>query len=134
LKSLRLFEFITNNFELTAEKVALIYKKRWQIELLFKQLKQNFPLKYFLGDNENAIEIQIWAAMLANLLITLVKSRVRRKWAFSNMVSIIRQQLMNYIDIYSFLEDPEGAWLRINKQREKRYERSLFPELKGAYF
>jgi hypothetical protein len=130
----RLFEFITNNFELTAEKVALIYKKRWQIELLFKQLKQNFPLKYFLGDNENAIEIQIWAAMLANLLITLVKSRVRRKWAFSNMVSIIRQQLMNYIDIYSFLEDPEGAWLRINKQREKRYERSLFPELKGAYF
>lgn len=130
----RLFEFITNNFELTAEKVALIYKKRWQIELLFKQLKQNFPLKYFLGDNENAIEIQIWAAMLANLLITLVKSRVKRKWAFSNMVSIIRQQLMNYIDIYSFLEDPEGAWLRIIKQREKRYEMSLFPELKGAYF
>ncbi|MFN9680364.1 MAG: hypothetical protein ACK56V_01995 [Bacteroidota bacterium] len=41
------------------------------MELLFKQLKQNFPLKYFLGDNENAIEIQIWAAMLANLLITL---------------------------------------------------------------
>ena len=130
----RLFEFITNNFELTAEKVALIYKKRWQIELLFKQLKQNFPLKYFLGDNENAIEIQIWAAMLANLLITLVKSRVKRKWAFSNMVSIIRQQLMNYIDIYSFLEDPEGAWLRIIKQRKKRYEMFLFPELRWAYF
>ena len=100
----------------------------------FKQLKQNFPLKYFLGDNENAIEIQIWAVMLANLLITLVKSKLKRSWAFSNMVSIIRQQLMNYIDIYSFLEDPEGAWLRIIKQREKRYEMSLFPELKGAYF
>ena len=80
----RLFEFITNNFELPAEKIALIYKKRWQIELLFKQLKQNFPLKCFLGDNENAIEIQIWTAMLANLLITLVKSRVKRCWAFSN--------------------------------------------------
>lgn len=73
----RLFEFITNNFELRAEKIALIYKKRWQIELLFKQLKQNFPLKYFLGDNENAIEIQIWAAMLANLLLTLVRSKVK---------------------------------------------------------
>lgn len=130
----RLFEFITNNFELTAEKVALIYKKRWQIELLFKQLKQNFPLKYFLGDNENAIEIQIWAAMLANLLITLVKSRVRRSWSFSNLVSIIRQQLMNYIDVYSFLEDPEGTWRRIVNSREERYENSLFPELKGAYF
>ena len=105
----RLFEFITNNFELSAEKIALIYKKRWQIELLFKQLKQNFPLKYFLGDNENAIEIQIWTAMLANLLITIVKSKIQRKWAFSNLVSIIRQQLMNYINIYGFLEDPEGS-------------------------
>lgn len=130
----RLFEFITNNFELSAEKVALIYKKRWQIELLFKQLKQNFPLKYFLGDNENAIEIQIWTAMLANLLITLVRSRLKRKWAFSNMVSIIRQQLMNYIDIYCFLEDPEGSWREIVKENKIRYQNSLFPELEGAYF
>lgn len=130
----RLFEFITNNFELSAEKVALIYKKRWQIELLFKQLKQNFPLKYFLGDNENAIEIQIWTAMLANLLITLVRSRLKRKWAFSNMVSIIRQQLMNYIDIYCFLEDPEGSWREIVKENKIKYQNSLFPELEGAYF
>ena len=48
--------FITNSFEFDAETIALIYKKRWQIETLFKQLKQNFPLKYFLGDNQNAIE------------------------------------------------------------------------------
>jgi IS4 transposase len=94
-----LFEFLTNNFELPAKTVAMFYKKRWQIELLFKQLKQNFSLKYFLGDNVNAIEIQIWAAMLANLLITLIKSKVKRKWAFSNLVSIIRQQLMDYINI-----------------------------------
>jgi len=130
----RLFEFITNNFELAAEKIALIYKKRWQIELLFKQLKQNFPLKYFLGDNENAIEIQIWAAMLANLLITLVKSKLKRNWAFSNMVSIIRQQLMNYIDIYAFLEDPEKSWLILIKQDKDKYQHSLFPEKQGAYF
>lgn len=130
----RLFEFITNNFELPAEKIALIYKKRWQIELLFKQLKQNFPLKYFLGDNENAIEIQIWTAMLANLLITLVRSRVTRKWAFSNMVSVIRQQLMNYINIYCFLEDPEGSWREVVKENKLKYQNSLFPEMQGACF
>jgi hypothetical protein len=130
----RLFEFITNNFEFSAEKIALIYKKRWQIELLFKQLKQNFPLKYFLGDNENAIEIQIWTAMLANLLITLVRSRLKRNWAFSNLVSIIRQQLMNYINIYFFLEDPEGSWREIIKENKIKYQNSLFPELEGAYF
>ncbi len=125
----RLFEFITNNMELEAEKVAYIYKKRWQIELLFKQLKQNFPLKYFLGDNENAIEVQIWAAMLANLLITLVKSKLKRSWAFSNMVSIIRQQLMNYINIYAFLEDPEKSWLALIQKEKSKYQFSLFPEI-----
>jgi hypothetical protein len=130
----RLFEFISNNFELSAQKIALIYKKRWQIELLFKQLKQNFPLKYFLGDNENAIEIQIWTAMLANLLITLVKSKVKRSWAFSNMVSLIRQQLMNYINIYYFLEDPEGSWRQIVKENKVKYKNSLFPEIQGAHF
>lgn len=130
----RLFEFITNNFELSAEKIALIYKKRWQIELLFKQLKQNFPLKYFLGDNENAIEIQIWAAMLANLLITLVKSKLKRSWAFSNMVSIIRQQLMNYINIYAFLENPEKTWLERIKEANDNCQQSLFPKKEGAYF
>lgn len=130
----RLFEFITNNFELTAEKIALIYKRRWQIELLFKQLKQNFPLKYFLGDNQNAIEIQIWVSMLANLLITLVRSKVKRRWAFSNMVSIVRQQLMNYINVYKFLEDPEGSWLEVIKENQLKYQNSLFPEMQGACF
>jgi hypothetical protein len=130
----RVFAFVTNNFELAAEQIALIYKKRWQIELLFKQLKQNFPLKYFLGDNQNAIEIQIWMAMLANLLISLVRSKVKRSWAFSNLVSVIRQQLMNYVNIYAFLEDPEGCWKKILKEKQAKYENSLFPEKMGAYF
>jgi len=130
----RLLEFLTNNMEMPAETIALIYKKRWQIELLFKQLKQNFPLKYFLGDNVNAIEIQIWAAMLANLLVTLIKSKLKRNWAFSNMVSIIRQQLMDYINIYNFLEDPEKAWNTVIRENKLKYQNSLFPELQGAYF
>lgn len=133
-KNERLFEFITNNFELPAEKIALIYKKRWQIELLFKQLKQNFPLKYFLGDNENAIELQIWSALLANLLITLVRSRVKRNWAFSNLTSIIRQQLMNYINIYRFLENPEKSWMEIIEENKEKYQNSLFHDMQGAYF
>ncbi len=119
--------FITNNFELKAETIALIYKKRWQIETLFKQLKQNFPLKYFLGDNQNAIEIQIWVSMIANLLVTLIKKKVKRKWAFSNLVSLIRMHLMDYINIYRFLEDPEQSWKEAIKERKNLYENSLFP-------
>jgi hypothetical protein len=100
---------------------------------LFKQIKQNFPLKYFLGDNVNAIEIQIWVAMLANLLISLVRSKIQRSWSFSNMVSVIRQQLMNYINIYRFLEDPEGAWIAVNKCNKINYQGTLFPETRGAW-
>ena len=82
--------FLTNNTDFEAEMIIEIYRRRWQIELLFKQLKQNFPLKYFLGDNVNAIEIQIWTAMIANLLLMLVRSKVKRQWAFSNMTSLLR--------------------------------------------
>ena len=123
----KLLIFITNNFEFEAEEIALIYQKRWQIETLFKQLKQNFPLKYFLGDNQNAIEIQIWVSMIANLIVTLVKSKIKRKWAFSNMVSLIRMHLMNYINIYNFLESPEKSWQNLISEHKKEYQNSLFP-------
>ena len=103
----RCFEFITNFKEINAGHIALIYKKRWQIELLFKQLKQNFPLKYFLGDNENAIKIQIWCTLIVNLLLTVIKKRLKRKWAFSNLVSFCRLHLFNYIHLMRFLENPE---------------------------
>ena len=82
----REFEFITNLFELRADFIAALYKIRWQIELLFKQLKQNFPLRYFLGDNENAIKIQIYCVLIVNLLIAVIKKRLKRSWAFSNLV------------------------------------------------
>lgn len=103
----RTFEFLTNNFTLPPESIADIYKKRWLIEILFKRVKQNFPLKYFLGDNENAIKIQIWCAFIADLLIKLVQVQLKRKWAFSNLTSIIRLHLMSYIRLFDFLNDPE---------------------------
>ena len=116
----RVFEFITNNFDLSAEEIAMIYKKRWQLELLFKQLKQNFPLKYFLGDNENAIIIQIGAAMIANLLLTILKSKITKKWAFSNMMSFVKHQLMSYVNVYAFFEDPEKTWRKVIAEEKER--------------
>lgn len=107
----REFEFITNLFELRADFIAALYKIRWQIELLFKQLKQNFPLKYFLGDNENAIKIQIYCVLIVNLLIAVIKKRLKRSWAFSNLVSFCKIHLFNYIQLMKFLENPEKDWI-----------------------
>lgn len=90
---------LTNNLELDVDDVIEIYKRRWQIELLFKQLKQNFPLKYFFGESVNAIQSQIWVVLIANLLLTVVKKRVKNQWSFSNLVTMVRQTLMYYIDM-----------------------------------
>jgi len=109
-KNKRLLVFQSNNLDLAAQQIALIYKRRWHIEKLFKKLKQNFPLKYFLGDNQNAIEIQIWVAMIAMLLIQVIKNRVKKSWAFSNMVSLVSFHLMSYINIIKFLNNPEKCW------------------------
>lgn len=110
---------LTNNFDLDPEEIIEIYKRRWQIELLFKQLKQNFPLKYFYGESVNAIKTQIWVTLIANLLLTIIQKRVKRDWSFSNLVTMIRQTLMYYINIYSFCENPEKAWLEIIEKRSK---------------
>lgn len=106
----RSFEFISNLFEFRADTIAALYKIRWQIELLFKQIKQNFPLKYFLGDNENAIKIQIYCVLIVNLLLGVIKKSLKRQWSFSNLVSFCRIHLFNYIHLTKFLESPEKGW------------------------
>lgn len=106
----KVYEFITNHFELEPDKIAAIYKHRWQIETMFKRLKQNFPLKYFLGDNQNAIEIQIWCGLIIQLLMLVIQRKTKRRWAYSNMVSMIRFHLMTYIDLFKFLENPNKQW------------------------
>jgi hypothetical protein len=115
----REFEFLTNLFEMRADLVAAIYKLRWQIELLFKQLKQNFPLKYFLGDNENAIKIQIYCVLIANLLMTVIQKKLKRSWAFSNLVSFCKIHLFNYIHLLNFLENPDKDWQKIFYNEEQ---------------
>jgi hypothetical protein len=118
------FEFLTNNFRMSPLTIAGIYQKRWQIEVLFKRLKQNYPLKYFLGDNENAIKIQIWCTLIADLLLKIVKTRHQTKWSFSNLASLVRIHLMTYINLSEFLKSPEKSLLR-KMQREQGSDEGL---------
>jgi hypothetical protein len=108
----RTFEFISNNMKMSALTIASIYKKRWQIELLFKRIKQSYPLKYFLGDNENAIKIQIWCSLVTDLLVKIVKDKIRKKrWSYANLASMIRLHLMSYVNLFGFLNNPEKAFI-----------------------
>ena len=61
-------------------------------------------MRYFLGDNENAIKIQIYCVLIVNLLIAVIKKRLKRSWAFSNLISFCKIHLFNYIQLMKFLE------------------------------
>jgi Domain of unknown function (DUF4372)/Transposase DDE domain len=107
------YEFLTNNYRMSAINIASLYRKRWQIELLFKRMKQNYPLKYFLGDSENAIKIQIWCSLIADLLLKIVKKAAAARWSFSNLAAMVRLHLMTYINIFNFLKSPEKSLLKL---------------------
>ena len=114
----KLISLLTNDMEMPIEEIVEIYRKRWEIELLFKQLKQNFPLRYFYGESSNAIKIQIWVTLIANLLIMVLQKRIKRPWSFSGLATMVRIMLMHYVNCYTFFEEPEKDWLAILKSNE----------------
>ena len=102
------YYFLTNLFDLPAEQIAKLYKKRWEIELLFKKIKQNFPLQYFYGDNKNAIQIQIWCTLIALLLITFMKKQLTKSWSFSNLISLMQKHLFTYVKFTDFFNNVDS--------------------------
>ena len=98
--------FLTNNFKLAASTIAAIYKERWQIELFFKALKQSMRIKTFVGTTENAVQTQIWTALIAMLLIKSLQMKSTFDWSLSNLVALLRQQLFVYRDLFTWLNNP----------------------------
>lgn len=114
----RLISLLTNDMDMEPEEIVEIYRKRWEIELLFKQLKQNFPLRYFYGESANAIKIQIWVTLIANILLMVMQKRIKRTWSFSGLATMYRIMLMYYVNPYSFFEAPEKDWFSLLKEME----------------
>ena len=104
----KLISLLTNDFDMPLETIVAIYRRRWQIESLFKQIKQNFPLRYFYGESANAIKIQIWVTLIANLLLSVLQSTLQRRWSFSGLATIVRIVLMYYLNLEKFLNQPDA--------------------------
>ncbi|HLX91731.1 MAG TPA: IS4 family transposase [Puia sp.] len=104
------YVFLTNNFTLPPSQIATIYKNRWMIELLFKQLKQNFPLRYFWGESSNAIKMQVYCVLIAQLLMVVIRKKAATKKSFANMITVIRLHLMSYVALLEFIKDSYKAW------------------------
>lgn len=101
--------FLTNHLELGATTIARIYKDRWQIEIFFKCLKQLARVKTFVGTSANALKTQIWAALIAVLILKFLQLKSKFNWSLSHLVALLRQQLFVYRDLYTWLDDPFQA-------------------------
>ena len=107
----KVIEIITNQLEWKARTIADLYKKRWDIELFFKAIKQNLQVKTFLGTSENAVKSQIYIALISYLILELIRRMAKKKvQAFSNFVEKIRICLPFYLSLnYVCDEISEGA-------------------------
>jgi hypothetical protein len=98
--------FVTNHLRLAASTIAAIYRDRWKIELFFKAIKQSLRIKAFIGTSENAVQIQIWTALIAIVLVRYLQLRSTWKWSLSNLVALLRHQLFVYRDLWSWINQP----------------------------
>ena len=96
----KVIEIITNQLEWSARTIADLYKKRWDIELFFKAMKQNLQIKTFVGTSENAVKSQIYVALINYLLIELIRRiHCKTATAFSNFCEKIRICLLHYLTL-----------------------------------
>jgi len=102
----RTLVFLTNHRGFAASTIAAVYHQRWQIELLFKALKQNLRIKTFVGTSPNALQIQIWTALIALLVLKYLQLRARYGWSLSNLAALLRQQLFVYRDLIAWIDNP----------------------------
>ena len=115
----RKYKFITNNWEISAEEVALIYKYRWTIELTFKKLKQNFQLHFFYSETENGIKTQIWCTLIAHLLLNVIMALSKSKKAFSTVAALIRIHLISHLDLKWVVTEGRRAYVKRLKSKNK---------------
>ena len=113
------YRFITNNWDISAEEVALCYKYRWTIETTFKKLKQNFQLTYFYSETENGIKTQIWCTLIAYLLLQVVKIRSESNKAFSTIAALIRMHLISYLSLFWIVTEGRTAYPKSEHRRNK---------------
>ena len=115
----RKYKFITNNWDITDEEVALIYKCRWSIETTFKLLKQNFQLTYFYSDTENGIKTQVWCTLIAYLLLQVIQTLSESKKAFSTIAALLRMHLVSHLDLIWLVVEGRRWYPKRSKSRNK---------------
>jgi len=101
------YVFLTNNFELDAFTITLLYKNRWQIELFFKWIKQHLKIKKFWGQSENAVKTQIWIAVCTYLVVAIVKRKIKSNKSLYEILQILSVSTFDKTPVNQLLMDNE---------------------------
>lgn len=112
------YVFLTNNFEISAIEVAMLYKYRWQIELFFKWIKQHLKIKKFWGESENAVKTQIWIAICNYLLVAIVKKELKIEKSLYEILQIISVSMVDKIQLNQLLsENSQEKSVNVNSKQ-----------------
>ena len=104
----RSLRFLTNNFDLSALTVCLLYKSRWQVELFFRWVKQHLRIKAFYGYSENAVKTQIWIAVSVYVLVAIVKKRLALEASLHEILQVLSVTLFEQTPILQAFGDAES--------------------------
>jgi hypothetical protein len=104
----RHLRFLTNNFDLPALTICLLYKSRWQVELFFKWIKQHLRIKAFYGYSENAVKTQIWIAVSVYVLVAIVKKRLALEGSLHEILQVLSVTLFEEVPILQAFGDAES--------------------------
>ena len=99
------YTFLTNRFDLSARTIAALYKARWQVELFFKNLKQHLRVKKFLGTSVQSVQAQIWVALIAYLLVSLIRWRERLNWSIPETMAVVGVMLLSRMLLESLFRE-----------------------------
>jgi hypothetical protein len=123
--------FLSNMFGYGAMSVVLLFKYRWSIEVLFKRLKQNFELSYFFSDSAEGIKSQVWIAMIANLIFTVIEKQVKECEQFTTIVGMASGNMGSYVCFVTILK---SSSIRPAEQKEEKVQLDLFAKPEGGGF
>lgn len=100
----KVLQFVSNMFDYDAMTIVQLYKYRWNIEVLFKQLKQNFELCYFFSDSSEGIKTQIWIALIAQLIFSVIHRQIKEAEAFVTLVNVASNHMTSYVSLVNFMK------------------------------
>ena len=104
----RSLRFLTNNFDLPALTICLLYKSRWQVELFFKWIKQHLRIKAFYGYSENAVKTQIWIAVSVYVLVAIVRKRLGLEASLHEILQVLSVTLFEHVPVLQALREIES--------------------------